>query len=57
MEALIAGLLISFISKSLFFVIDVIQININLLPTDPLRGLLDINSVSIFALRKLVCSS
>lgn len=44
MEALIAGLLISFISKSLFFVIDVIQININLLPTDPLKGLLDINS-------------
>ena len=42
--ALLAGLMISFIANTFYFVIEIILITENLLPTDPLKGLLDVNT-------------
>ena len=42
--ALLVGLMISFIANTFYFVIEIILITENLLPTDPLKGLLDVNT-------------
>lgn len=42
--ALFVGLMISFIANTFYFVIEIILITENLLPTDPLKGLLDVNT-------------
>ena len=42
--ALLAGLMISFIANTFYFVTEIILITENLLPTDPLHGLLDVNT-------------
>lgn len=42
--ALLAGLMISFIANTFYFVTEIILITENLLPTDPLHGLLDLDA-------------
>lgn len=42
--ALFAGLMISFISNTFYFIIEIILITENLLPTDPLTGLLNVDT-------------
>lgn len=42
--ALLAGLMISFIANTFYFVTEIILITENLLPTDPLHGILDVDT-------------